>query len=92
MLNQQRSPEGLHATGGHLASEYSQRSQAAGMREADAGAFGMALGGSLVNNAETAQQVTDLFQRRLDQLLVGFRSETMQEFLATKKRLGIEQA
>ena len=33
-----------------------------------------------------------MFQRRLDQLLVGFRSETMQEFLQTKKRLGVEQA
>ena len=31
-----------------------------------------------------------MFQRRLDQLLVGFRSEAMQEFLGTKKRLGIE--
>ena len=63
------------------------------MREAaDAGAFGLAMASAGVNNAETAQQDTDMFQRRLDQLLVGFRSETMQEFLGTKKRLGIEQA
>jgi hypothetical protein len=34
----------------------------------------------------------DMFQRRLDQLLVGFRSETMQEFLGAKKQMGIEQA
>jgi hypothetical protein len=33
-----------------------------------------------------------MFQRKLDQLLVNFRSETMQEFLTAKKSLGIEQA
>ena len=52
----------------------------------------MAFGAPGVNNQETASQDTDHFQRRLDQLLVNFRSETMQEFLGTKKRLGIEQA
>lgn len=51
--------------------------------------FGAALSAG-VNNQETASQDADLFQRRLDQLLVNFRSETMQEFLGTKKRLGIE--
>ena len=45
----------------------------------DQGAFGLVLGNN--NNSETNQQEADLFQRRLDQLLVGFRSETMQEFL-----------
>lgn len=29
----------------------------------------------------------EMFQSRLDQLLLGFRSETMQEFLKTKKTL-----
>ena len=56
----QRSPEGL--TPGHMPSEYSQRSQAPGMREAaDTGAFGIAMASAGVNNAETAQQDTDLF-------------------------------
>lgn len=53
----------------------------------DQGAFGL-----MMNNPETNQAESDMFQRRLDQLLVGFRSETMQEFLSTKKRLGVEQA
>ena len=48
LILNQRSPEG------HLPSEYSQRSQAAGMREADAGAFGLAMASAGVNNAETA--------------------------------------
>ena len=54
-------------------------------------AFGSGLS-QAINNSETNQQESDIFQRKLDQLLVGFRSETMQEFLSTKKRLGIEQA
>ena len=54
-------------------------------------AFGSGLSQS-INNSETNQQESDIFQRKLDQLLVGFRYETMQEFLSTKKRLGIEQA
>lgn len=57
------SPEGLMP--GTLPSEYSQRSQV-GMRETDAGAFGIAMASAGVNNAETSQQDTDLFQRRLD--------------------------
>ena len=65
-LMNQRSPEGLNP-GHQMPSEYSQRSQAPGMREAaDAGAFGIAMASAGVNNAETAQQDTDMFQRRLD--------------------------
>ena len=53
-LMNQRSPEGLNTV--NMPSEYSQRSQAPGMREAaDAGAFGMAMASAGVNNAETAQ-------------------------------------
>ena len=92
-LNQQSPPQLTPS-----ASEYSERQQI-GLRDPEHGVFGVALGQntSLSNiggltSIESQQQDADLFQRKLDQLLIGFRSETMQEFLSTKKQLGLEQA
>jgi len=46
----------------------------------------------MAGQLESNQLDADTFQRRLDELLVGFRSDTLQHFLASKHQLSVQQA
>lgn len=47
---------------------------------------------STAGQLESNQLDADVFQRKLDQLLVGFRSDTLQHFLSSKQQLAIQQS